>query len=253
LHVAGEDDETAFVLADERDLFLFRFPLVFFRDRYDEVGDAVEVGDTLVIGMVGNDQRDFAAQFAALVAVEKVLQAVVKLRDEDGDAGAVGGVGESLGHLEVVGDGSKALGKLGKVKIKICRIELDARKKEIGFLVSMLIGEEDVAVVAKDEFGDRGNDAFAVGAGDEKDGGVVHRKLLIQSVSPVGLCALCGSQSSLPRRTPGATEEKLTQCRDYFFSAFAISRAALAPEPPVSPVPGCVPLPHKYRLSIGVL
>jgi hypothetical protein len=39
---------------------------------------------------------------------------------------------------------------------------------------------------------------------------------------------------------------------DYFFSAFAISLAALAPDPPVSPVPGCVPLPHKYRRSIGV-
>jgi hypothetical protein len=38
----------------------------------------------------------------------------------------------------------------------------------------MLIGEQDVAVVAKDEFGDGGNDSFAVGTGDEKDGGVLH-------------------------------------------------------------------------------
>src|ERR1700688_589952 len=84
LHVACEDDETALVLADERNLLLFRFPLVFFSDRYDEVRDAVEVGDTLVIGMIGNDQRDFAAKFATLVAVKKVLQAMVILRDEDG-------------------------------------------------------------------------------------------------------------------------------------------------------------------------
>ena len=32
----------------------------------------------------------------------------------------------------------------------------------------------------------------------------------------------------------------------------AVIGAALAPEPPVRPVPGCVPLPHKYRRSIGV-
>ena len=177
LHVACEDDETAFVLADERNLLLFRFPLVFFSDRYDEVGDAVEVGDTLVIGMIGNDQRDFAAKFATLVAVKKVLQAMVILRDEDGDAGAFGGVSEPPFHLEVAGDGSKAFGKVGKVKIKICRIELNPRQKEIGFLVSMLIGEQDVAVVAEDEFGNRGDDPFAVGAGDQEDGGVMHKRL----------------------------------------------------------------------------
>ena len=56
----------------------------------------------------------------------------------------------------------------------------------------MLIGEEDVAVVAENEFRNRGDDAFAVGAGDEKDGGVVHKRLLIQSVSPVIPCVpLC--------------------------------------------------------------
>ena len=31
----------------------------------------------------------------------------------------------------------------------------------------------------------------------------------------------------------------------YFFSAFKISRAAFAPDPPVRPVPGCVPLPQR--------
>src|SRR5258708_11385728 len=116
----------------------------------------------------------------------------------------------------------------------------------------MLIGEEDVAVVAEDEVGNRRNHAVAVRARDKKDGRVVHKRLLIQPVSPViprctsalpvvKICSTAGS-TGLPRG-------KL----NYFFSAFAISRAALAPEPPVSPVPGCVPLPHKYRCSIGVL
>jgi len=163
------------VFSDERNLLLFRYPLVFFSHRYDEVGDVVEVGDTLIIRMIGNNQWDFAAKFAALVAVEQVLQAIVIRRDEYGDAGAFGGVGETPVHLEVAGDWSKSLGKLRKVKIKICWIELDPGKKKIGCLVSMLIGEEDVAIVAEDEFGNRGDDAFAVGAGDEKNGGVVHR------------------------------------------------------------------------------
>jgi hypothetical protein len=38
----------------------------------------------------------------------------------------------------------------------------------------------------------------------------------------------------------------------YRFRSFKISRAAFAPDPPVSPAPGCVPEPHKYRFWIGV-
>src|SRR5437899_13106568 len=101
---------------------------------------------------------------------------MVILRNEDRDAGAFGGVGEPPVHLELAGDWSKSLGKLGKVKIKICRIELHARQKKIGFLISMLIGEQDVAVVAKDEFSDRCDHPFAVGAGDEADGGAGHSR-----------------------------------------------------------------------------
>src|SRR5271156_6149664 len=47
LHVSSENDQTTLVFADKRDLFLFRLSLVFFRDWYDEVGDAVEVGNAL--------------------------------------------------------------------------------------------------------------------------------------------------------------------------------------------------------------
>jgi hypothetical protein len=100
---------------------------------------------------------------------------MVILRNEDGDARAVGSVGEPPVHLEVAGDGSEALGKLSEVKIEIRGIELDPSQKEVGFLVSMLIGEQDVSVVAKDEVGNRSDDSFAVGAGDEKDGGVEHK------------------------------------------------------------------------------
>jgi len=39
----------------------------------------------------------------------------------------------------------------------------------------MLVIEKNVAAVAEDELGDGGNHAFAVGAGNEKNGGVVHR------------------------------------------------------------------------------
>src|SRR5208282_1826260 len=72
LHVASENHQTALVFADERDLLLLRFPLAFLRDRHDEVGDAVKVGDPLVVGMIGNDQRNFAVQLTALLAKNEI-------------------------------------------------------------------------------------------------------------------------------------------------------------------------------------
>ena len=39
---------------------------------------------------------------------------------------------------------------------------------------------------------------------------------------------------------------------DYFLKSFTISFAAFAPDPPVNPAPGCVPLPHRYRFRMGV-
>ena len=86
LHVAREHNETAAVFAHECDLSLLRLALVFLGDRHDEIGDAVKIRDPLVIGVVGNDQRDLTAEFATLVPVEQVLQAVVILGNENRDS-----------------------------------------------------------------------------------------------------------------------------------------------------------------------
>jgi hypothetical protein len=124
--------------------------------------------------MVGNNQRDFAAQFTTLVPIEEILQAVVVLRNENGNARSVGGMGEPPIHLEFAGNRLEALGELRQVKIKIGRIELDTRQKKIRFLISMLIGEKDISVVAKNEFGNRSDHTFAIRTGDQEDGGIMH-------------------------------------------------------------------------------
>jgi len=177
LHIARENDEGALVFADESDLFLFRFLLVFFCNRHDKVGDAIEVGNALIVRMVRNDQRNFTAQFTALVAIEQVLEAMVVLGDEDSDAGPVGGVGKPPVHLEVAGEESKLFGKAAEVEIEVRRVELNPREEKIGRLVAVLVIEQDVAIVAEDEFGNRSHDTFAVGTGDEKDGGVLHKQV----------------------------------------------------------------------------
>ena len=79
LHVAGEDEEISFVRLDQRMNVFLGLPLILFGDGDDRVGNLVEVGDGLVVGMVRDDQWNVAGEFAALVTVEEIDEAVVVL------------------------------------------------------------------------------------------------------------------------------------------------------------------------------
>src|SRR6202161_2731441 len=175
LHVTRQHDQGALMLAHQSDLFLLRLTLVFFADRYDEIRHSVEVGDPLVVGVFENYQRNIAMQFATLLTVEQVLQAMVVLRDENGDARPVCGAGNAPVHLELTREGRKTLGKFRKIKIEISHVELNPRQKQVRRFVSVLVVAQDVAVVFENKIGNRCDYAFAVGTRDEKDGGIMHR------------------------------------------------------------------------------
>src|ERR1022692_3226124 len=81
--------------------------------------------------------------------------------------------------LKLFGDGREMFGEVGEVfigeiDVEVFGIELDAHQEKAGFFVGVFIGVQDVAVVTVDEVGDGGDFAFAVGAGDEEDGGGFH-------------------------------------------------------------------------------
>src|SRR5712692_7347251 len=101
---------------------------------------------------------------------------------------------------------------------------------------------KNVAAVLEDKISNGGDDAFAVRAGDEEDGGVFH------FVAPPSR-RLSGGRPACHRGQDALATP--ARHRRYFFRSFNISRAAFAPEPPVKPAPGCVPLPHKYKFRIG--
>jgi hypothetical protein len=112
------------------------------------------------------------------MTVEKILQAMIVFRNKYSDALTVGRVGEAPLHLKIAGDEREVFSKLRQVEVEIFRIKLDACKEEIGGFVSVLIGEKNVAVVLEDKICDGGDNAFAVRARDEKDGGLLHRQEL---------------------------------------------------------------------------
>ena len=181
LHVAGEDHKVGFMVFDQRMDLLFSLALVFFRDRDDLIGNFVEVRNGLIVGVVGNNQRDVTGKFAALVTIEQIDQAVIVLRDENDHARAMRGLRQAPIHLKLFGDGrevSREVGEIfiGEINVEVFGIELDAHQEEARFFVGVFVSMQDVAAVAVDKVGDGGDFALAVGAGDEQDGGGFHSR-----------------------------------------------------------------------------
>src|SRR5579864_3152583 len=65
-------------------------------------------------------------------------------------------------------------GELAEWKIETIRIELDAHQEPEGLGVGVLVGVQDVATMAKDEFRDGGDQTFLVGTADEENGAGSH-------------------------------------------------------------------------------
>ena len=152
-------------------------------------------------------------------------------------------------HLELFGDGREVVGEVVQRNIEVSWIELDAHEEEVGFGVAVLVGVQDVAVVAEDEIGDGRDQAFAVGTGQQQDGGVLHVEIRNSVVSSVQLCALCGYcpfASASPfqqQRTRSCTEKKPPTSAIPSRSLWRRLRRTRR----VRPAPGCVPEPHRYR------
>src|SRR5207302_4524923 len=117
-------------------------------------------------------------------------------------------------HLERARNWSEWTSEIAHRNIELGGIEFNPHKKCSGIDIAVLIRMQNVAAVLVDESGDAGDYAFLVRAAEQQDGGF--------------------------------------PCHLRTFRSFIISRAAFAPEAPVSPVPGCVPDPQRYRFSIGV-
>src|SRR5271157_822848 len=90
LHVAGQNHEVGLVLVHQGLDSGLGLVLVFLRDRNECVKKFVEVSYRLMVGMIGNNQRNVARQLAALLAVEQIHQAVAELRNKNNHPRAVG-------------------------------------------------------------------------------------------------------------------------------------------------------------------
>src|SRR5579862_3702967 len=180
LHVACQHHEVRLVLVDEGLNPGLGQGFILFRHADDFVGNFVEIGDGLVVRMVGDDEWNVAGKFSALLAVKQVDQAVIILRDEDDHFGTMSRPRQPPLHAERLGNRGEVSCEIAKIRLRevdveVFGIELDAHQEEPGFFVAMFVGVQDVSAMAVDEVGDGGDFSLAVGARDEQDGGGFHR------------------------------------------------------------------------------
>src|SRR5262252_6937662 len=74
LHVARQHHEIGLVLVNQALDLAFSRLLVIFRHRNDDVGNLVKIGDGLIVRMIRDDQRNFAGELTALMAIEQIYQ-----------------------------------------------------------------------------------------------------------------------------------------------------------------------------------
>ncbi len=142
-------------------------------------GNLVESGQLSRRFVVADDEREIAVQLSGLVAVEQVGEAVEIVGDKDGDVLGRGGEGESPVHSELLGQGREGGVEVRFIAIGVVGGELDAHEEEAKLDVLVLVGVEDVGVVLlNQEVGDGGDETFAVGAVDEKNGGLGHGSVI---------------------------------------------------------------------------
>ena len=122
--------------------------------------DAVEFRQWACAGVVADNERNLAVEFAGLVAVEQVGIAMQVLRDEDRQACDGGGEFQAPVHTQLGGDGLEVRSE--GVHAEAVERPFDAHEEEAGFVVLMLIGMDDVGAVLVKHAGNGCHEALSL-------------------------------------------------------------------------------------------
>ena len=154
--------------------------------------DLVPLDQTAQIRVVGDHAHDVHRQHARSPAKQQVLEAMVQLRHRDQHAYAPRGVFDLPGHLVVTCQhGELCAQLLDGNELRTHRGEYRAHVEAARQLVVELLGLDDGSVVIREEPGDRGHDALAVGAHQQQresgiDAGHEHTPLIPAECSDSG-------------------------------------------------------------------
>lgn len=142
----------------------FGLRLVVLRDRNHAIWDPVKICVGLRVGMIADDEADFAFEFASALAVEEIDEAVIVFGNKNCHARAVIRGGDAPLNGELLGDGRKPLWKILEVEFETCEIPFDAREVKTFDAGLVLLEMQDVAAMPVDKIRDCGVEAFPIGA-----------------------------------------------------------------------------------------
>ncbi len=134
----------------------------------------MELGERAGVFVVADDEGQVGAEFAGLVAMEEVGEAVRVLRDEEGDVLELVGELDAPVHAELLGDGLEGGAEGGLVEVGGVGRELHAHEEEAELVVLMLVGVENVGAALVEQRRDAGHQALLIRAVDEQNGGIFH-------------------------------------------------------------------------------
>jgi hypothetical protein len=167
LHVAREHDEIDLQRCQQfqlsRFLCLLRIPC----NGKDMVGYPVPFGQRAQSFMIAHDDDEIGGQLAQMVAVEKIGQAVVELRDKKRHPRTLIGKSEFPIHAQRVGERLEVMLDLILRETARREIPLHALKKSTGLKVYVLIGMKNVPVVAKNEIRNLIDQSFLILTGHQ--------------------------------------------------------------------------------------
>ncbi len=83
-------------------------------------------------------------------------------------------------HLKARGNRSELVGQLVQAHVHAGGIKLHAHQEQAGLLVAMLVGVQNVSIVAEDEIGDHRNQTLAVRTTDQQHCGTATLRILGQ-------------------------------------------------------------------------
>ena len=128
--------------------------------------DTVGFDDFTMVFVIGNHAGDDEREILGDVTGQQIVEAVFLFGAEQDDAAWLRGVGDFPIHRKLLGQRSEALGKFAGGEIERFRADLDAHEEAGEFVLGMLAGFRDPALVAGDERGHLGHDAAGIGAGE---------------------------------------------------------------------------------------
>ena len=169
LHVAGEDHEIDLLFVQHRDLgALLRF-LRRGGDREIAEGNPETLRDRLEILTIADDEGNLHGEFAALVAREEIVEAVIILRHEKrGPRHDVGEVQRPT-HREALHDRSEGGGDTFAGDRETFQLPFHPHEEGTFLEIDMLIDVNDVTLIFVEKGREGGDDASPVGTGDQED------------------------------------------------------------------------------------